>query len=294
MVDTYKLSYGGNNVLTYPGWDGYCDYTLTGTFTDVLYQATGMNGVNSGTLSGSIYDYDMITIYPRNLAGNGAEMGIGTKYCPKDIPAAGRMHLFAVNGGGNMYMTDAAIQWDKGSAFTAGAITTSNPGMRITAGMSISGTTGKFERHSTYTTGYGRVGKIVGTKYLNNRDLLFSASTTAKMPQTISISKPFTAYDFLQVKVSNNQAMADNNYEKAGYWTEYYSDLSTATVHFQFIGGNGTMCYLNSLVGGWNNSTSLTLNVGKPLVWNVTTTAAVTQTPNYSANYYISEIWGVK
>lgn len=294
MVDTYKLQFNGNTI-TYPGWNGYCDYTLTGTFTDVLYQSTVVGGVSAGTLSGSIYDYDMITIYPRNIGAAG-EMNFGTKFCPKDITNVGRSHYHCVNGGGNMYMTDAIISWDNGSAFTSSPVSTSHPGMRLTGSMSVSGTTAKYVRFSDYATTYAGINKIVGTKYFGTRDLLYSASNTAKLPQTISLTQPFTAYDRLQVKVSNNQSysMADNNYERAGYWSEYYGVRETGTFHTDFVAGGGGACYLYAFIGGWNNSKSLTVNNGKPLVWSVTSTAAVTQTPNNSGYYYVSEIWGVK
>lgn len=294
MPTEYKVTYS-DYVPTYPGWDGNCSFTQTGTYTDVLYKSTAVGGETAGTLSGNIYDYDMITVFPQTV-GAFTEVGIGTKYCPKDITTGGRMHYFCVNGGGNMYMTDAVIQWDNGTAFTSRPITNTNPGIRLNTSMSVSGTTAKYNRFSDYATTYAGVGRIVGTKYYGNRDNLFSATETAQMPQTVNLTKPFTGYDHLQIKIRNKNVAEGTNtdYENAGYWTEALTLRDTGTFHATFIGGNGGGVYLYGLAGGWNNASSVTMKVGKPLVWNVTTTANVTQTPNYSANYYISEIWGVK
>lgn len=292
MSDIYKLQYNGMT-LAYPGWNGYVGYEHpTGTYTDILFQSFG-TGVHTGVLTHSIYDYDMIKIYPRSVS---SECGIGTMYASKDIYSAGQCHVHTLFGAGNMYESDTTLRWLDGTGFSSYATNASYAGMRQVTN-SVSGVTTKFERHSTYSDDNARIHMIVGTKYYGNRDLLFSANNpNLNLPQTINLSQPFTAYDRLQVKIKYRWDSTDpeNDREYAGYWTEYYGHVTTAACKLNFMGGNGGACYLYSFFGGWDNAQILKINGAKPLVWSVGNNNAVTQTPNYSANYYVSEVWGVK
>lgn len=264
----------------------------SGTYVDILYKSTAANGLGeySGTLSNSIYDYDMIKIWPR---GSSAEAGIQTMYCPKDIPATGNMHIWTHFGGGNMYMTDTLMTLTDGNKFVS---TTGGTyaGMRQVTN-SVSGVTAKFERHSDYSKDNARIHMMIGEKYYKNRDLLFSAATTATLPQTINLANPVTAYDRLQIKMINRTVTATTAYEYAGYWTEHHNFNTDMPCKVSFIGGQGGGCYVYQFVGGFDAAgTTLTMNAGKPLVWTVTANNAVTQTPNSSGVYCVSEIWGVK
>lgn len=287
------VNYDFNNTLILPNQTDHIEYDIpSGTYTDILFQSTGA-GEHTGTLAHSIYDYDMIKIYPRSVTSEG---GIGTMYCPKDIYSAGICHVHTLFGGGNMYESDTTLRWLNGTGFSSYATNASYAGMRQVTN-SISGATTKFERHSTYSDDNARIHMIVGTKYYGNRDLLFSAyDSNLKFPQTINLSHPFTAYDRLQIKVRYRWDSTDlpNDREVAGYWTEYFGYITTAACKLNFAGGNGGNYYLYSFFGGWDNDQTLKINGGKPLVWSVANNNAVTQTPNYSANYYVSEIWGVK
>jgi len=269
-------------------------YHATGTFTDVLFQSNG-DGVHSGNLAHSIYDYDMIKIYPRSVS---SECGIGTMYCPKDIYSAGRNHVATVFGAGNCYVSDSYIKWlDGGNAFSANGINEGTyAGIRQVTN-SVSGVTAKFERHSTYSNDNARIHMIVGTKYYGTRDLLFSSNdSNITLPQTINLAQPFTAYDRLQVKVKYrfDSSEPPDHMEIAGFWTEVHGNVTTAACKLNFIAGNGGNCFWYSFFGGWDNAQTLKINGAKPLVWSVANNNAATQTPNYSANYYVSEVWGLK
>lgn len=294
-MPTYKLTFN-DRVVTHPNWDGgFVGYKQnSGTYTDILFKSNSTDGVgvHEGTLTHSIYDYDMIKVYPRSVS---SECGVATMYCPKDIYSAGISHIHTLFGGGNLYESDTTLKWINGTAFSSYATNASYAGMRQVTN-SVSGVTAKFERHSTYSDDNARIHKIVGTKYYGNRDLLFSASQTTSFPQTINISKPFTDYDRLQIKISPNYESTDPSIDReyAGYWTEYYGYIPSAACKLNFIGGNGGAVYYYSFFGGWDNAQTLKINAGKPLVWSVTNNNAVGVSPNYSANYYVSEIWGVK
>jgi len=295
MPDTYKLQYDGMT-LTYPGWGGFVGYDHpSGTYTDILFKSNSTDGVgvHEGTLTHSIYDYDMIKVYPRSVS---SECGVATMYCPKDIYSAGISHIHTLFGGGNLYESDTTLRWLNGTGFSSYATNASYAGMRQVTN-SVSGVTTKFERNSTYSNDNARIHMIVGTKYYGTRDLLFSAyDSNLKFPQTINLSHPFTAYDRLQIKVRYRWDSTDpsNDREYAGYWTEYYGYIPSAACKLNFIGGNGRAVYYYSFFGGWDNAQTLKINAGKPLVWSVTNNNAVGVSPNYSANYYVSEIWGVK
>jgi len=294
MPDTYKLQYDGMT-LTYPGLGGYVGYDYpSGTYVDILYKATAAGGVgeHSGTLTHSIYDYDMIKIWPRSVS---SEAGIQTMYCPKDIPPTGNFHVWTHFGGGNFYMTDTVMTMTNGSAFVSTGINGGTyAGMRQVT-TSTAGSTAKFERHSSYSNDNARIHLIIGENYHNNRDLLFSASTTAVMPQTISLTNSITAYDRLQIKISTNNDRASGAYEYAGYWTEHHNFKTDMPCKLSVLAGEGGACYVYQFVGGFDSAgTTLSMVAGKPLVWSVINNNAVTQTPNTSGYYYVSEIWGVK
>lgn len=267
------------------------DMISSGTYVDVLWENTTDRGAHYGTLSGNIYDYDIIKCYCRSL-GTNAEVSMQTEYCPKDITSGNnKNHLYAQYGGGNFYLGGATISFPTCSSFSAYPYGT-NPGMRQVVA-SVSGVTSKFERHNDFASDNAALHLILGVKYYRTRDLLYSASTTAKLPQTISLSQPWSAYDRLQIKVSGNYDVNPNSWEAAGYWTEQ-TNVDNKSFKANFIAGGGGQYYYYQFVGGWNNASSLTVNVGKPLVWNITNNNAVTQAPNNSANYFISEIWGIK
>lgn len=286
------VTYDFNNTLILPNQQDHIEYDIpSGTYTDILFQSTGV-GEHTGTLAHSIYDYDMIKIYPRSVS---SECGIQTMYCPKDIYSAGISHVHTLFGGGNMYESDSTLRWLNGTGFSSYATNASYAGMRQVTN-SVSGVTTKFERHSTYSDDNARIHMIVGTKYYGTRDLLFSADSVKTLPQTINISQPFTAYDRLQFKIEPIYESPDplNDREIAGYWTEYFGYITTAACKLNFLGGNGGACYLYSFFGGWDNEQTLKINGAKPLVWAVNANNAVGVSPNYSANYYVSEVWGVK
>ena len=288
------VNYDFNNTLILPNQTDHLEYNIpSGTYTDILFQSTGV-GEHTGTLAHSIYDYDMIKIYPRSVT---SECGIQTMYAPKDIYSAGRNHVSTVFGGGNLYISDSYIKWlDGGNAFSANGINNGTyAGIRQVTN-SVSGVTTKFERNSNYSNDNARIHMIVGTKYYGNRDLLFSANdSNISLPQTVNLSQPFTAYDRLQVKIKYRWDITEpDNFEMAGYWTEYFGYITTGACKLNFIGGNGGACYLYSFFGGWDNAQTLKINGAKPLVWAVNANNAVGVSPNYSANYYVSEVWGVK
>lgn len=279
-----------------PTINGYCINNMvpSGTYVDILYKSSAADGAgeHSGTLTHSIYDYDMIKIWPRSVS---SEAGIQTMYCPKDIPSTCKFHIWTHFGGGNFYMTDTIMTMTNGSAFVSTGVNGGTyAGMRQVT-TSTAGSTAKFERHSTYSNDNARIHLIIGENYHNNRDLLFSASTTAKMPQTINLSNSVTAYDRLQIKLSNNLSKDVTAFENAGYWTEHHNWETDKPCRINFAAGEGGSFYLYEFVGGFDTAgTTLTMNLGKPLVWSVTSNNAVTQTPNSSGYYYVSEVWGVK
>lgn len=287
---TYMKIAGIDGIPTINGYS-INNMVPSGTYTDILFKSTGA-GEHTGTLAHSIYDYDMIKIYPRSVT---SECGIGTMYCPKDIYSAGICHVHTLFGGGNMYESDTTLRWLNGTGFSSYATNASYAGMRQVTN-SVSGATTKFERNSTYSNDNARIHMIIGTKYYGNRDLLYSAEGASSLPQTVTLSQPFTAYDRLQLKMKYRYESEDpyNDREVAGYWTEYYGYITTAACKLNFMGGNGGACYLYSFFGGWNDAQTLKINAGKPLVWSVANNNAVGVSPNYSGNYYLAEIWGVK
>ena len=94
-------------------------YHKPGTYVDILYKAPAGIGQHTGSLSGNIYDYDMIKIYQRSIGASG-ECCMGTEYCPKDIPlTGGRPFLYSQFGAGNFYLNASTITFNNGTAFTS-------------------------------------------------------------------------------------------------------------------------------------------------------------------------------
>ena len=263
----------------------------SGTYVDILYKAPAGIGQHTGSLSGNIYDYDMIKIYQRSIGASG-ECCMGTEYCPKDIPlTGGRPFLYSQFGAGNFYLNASTITFNNGTAFTSTGFNT-YPCMNQVTNTATAGNTAAFGRNNTYAQDNSCVHMIIGEKYYKNRDLLFSATTSASLPQTINLSQPYSAYDRLQIKISTNATQQPTHPEYVGYWTEHHS-RQDGSVKITLEAGTQSFYYYQ-FVGGWDNATTLKMNNAKALVWSTTTTAAVGVNTAYTGIFYVSEIWGIK
>lgn len=264
----------------------------SGTYVDILYKQPNDTNVKSGTLSGNIYDYDMITVFNKH---DSTEIAHGTKYSPKDIPLTnGRHHMWCLAGQGNVYFTDQIISFNNGTAFSTYPIT--NSASIRGANNTITGTTSTWGHYNTYVNSHCGIGMIIGTKYYKSRELIYSANNDTRT-NNIELSKPYSAFERLQFKVKNQWSETNpaSSIENVGWWTEVYA-LPDANTGFKldFIAGEGGACYMYEDSCKFTDYTHITSYGLKPMVWSVTTTAAVGVSPNNSGNYYISEIWGLK
>lgn len=285
------VNYDFNNTLILPNQTDHLEYNIpSGTYVDILYQNTEGIGAHEGTLSGNIYDYDMIKIYQRSIGASG-ECCMGTEYCPKDIPlTGGRPFLYSQFGAGNFYLNASTITFNNGTAFTSTGFNT-YPCMNQ-ATTATAGSTATFGRNNTYAQDNSCVHMIIGEKYYDNRDLLFSASTTASLPQTINLNNPYSAYDRLQIKIATNAEQDPTHPEYVGYWTEHHS-IQNGSVKITLEAGTYAFYYYQ-FVGGWDDATTLKMNVAKALTWSTINTGAVGVNTAYTGLFYVSEIWGIK
>jgi hypothetical protein len=289
MSDAYKLQYNGMT-LAYPGWNGYVGYKQpSGTYYDVLFKAANVTAApKSGELTHSIYDYDMIKIFP--AVDSQQEQYYGIEYAPKDIVVNYTTpHIFKTQGGGNIYLQDLKIKFPTETSFD---YQVDGEYYAISSTMGTIGTTTLYNKAmSNWAKDNQGVSMIIGVKYQGTRDLLYSGTS---MDAELPLSKPFTAYDRLQIKISNPIATSANTvYEHAGYWTEW-AYTSGTNCHLNYIGGEGGSClwYQKSCV--LSNNTTFSGGKMKPLVWTVINTAAPGVSPNNSAVYNVTEIWGLK
>lgn len=264
-------------------------YHKPGTFVDVLFKAINVTAApKSGVLSKSIYDYDMIKIFP--CVNSQGEQYWGTEYAPKDLVINHTTpHIFKTQGGGNIYLQDLKIKFPTETTFNyqnVGSYYT------ISSTMGDIGSTAVFNKApSNWSTADQGISMIIGINYYGTRDLLYSGtSMTSVYPLINSIEN----YDRLQIKISNPNANSANSiYEYAGYWGEYKCNVGK-NCRMSYVGGEGGNCYLYQRCGTFTTTTSLSAGFMKPLVWNVTTNSGPGVSPNYSANYTVTEIWGVK
>ena len=288
--DLYKLQYNGNT-LAFNNNECYVQYAHlpSGTYYDVLFKADNVTAVpTAGELTHSIYDYDMIKIFP--TVASQQEQYYGIEYAPKDIAVNYTTpHIFKTQGGGNIYLQSLKIKFPTDKSFdyqTDGSYYT------ISSTMSTASTTALYNKATSNWAADGQgISMIIGVKYQGTRDLLYSGTS---MNAVLPLSKPFTAYDRLQIKMSNPTATSANSvYEHAGYWTEW-AYTSGRNCRINYVAGEGDACYLYNKACSFTNDTTFSGGKMKPLVWTVTSNAAPTVSPNYSANYNVTEIWGLK
>lgn len=297
MLNTYKLSYGDNSVLTYSGWNGYCDYTLpTGTYYEQLYFASNAN-VSAGTLAHSINDYDVIRVAlsPGYSASNKAVGPNVYKYYPVEYFSnssnSAHMRLFgpdnstAVSSGSNIIWADTYLNFPTETTFVQNR---NNAYSRV---QSTWGTTALMATANTaiYSNYYKSVMEIDGIVYNGNRELLWSGNTGTS---AFTLSKPITAFDKVQLQVNVN----------TGYDGWYILNLSTAIA----TGGRESITYPFGGTVNWydmqvalkwaDDRQHFSAVSAKALIKNSTTTAAMTGHTGFNDTQRksITRVWGIK
>lgn len=283
--------YGINGQQTYFGIEGSIP---SGTYYENLYYAANANA-SAGTLSNSIYDYDVIRVAlaPGDSAANPAAGPNVYKYFPSEYFSGGNsahMRLFgndnsaSVSTSGNMIWADTYLYFPTETTFSQ---TRNNAYSRV---QSTWGTTAKFSTAGTgiYLNYYKSVMAIDGIVYNGNRELLWSGNTGTS---AFTLSKPVTAFDRIQMQVNVSSP----------YDGWYILNLDTAIA----TGGRQSITYPFGGTVNWydaqvalvwaSDRQHFSATSAKCLIKNSTNTDAMTGNTAYNDNCrkQITRVWGI-
>lgn len=279
-------------------------YHRYGTYTDILWSAADHGaGRLGGTLSKSIYDYDMIKVFPMHDSNN--ELSIASMYCPNNfrygLSSDAMSHIFSIAGQGNIYFVDQILKWtNSGTKFSAYPINANSASCRGTNN-TVSGTTAKnWAAFNNYNKGHCGIGMIMGVNYYGNRELLYSASDADLLAlgsgnQVVNLSKPYSAFEKVQIRMGRTVSTVSNWEKSREYWTELYNFPDNMRGYRpRFLLGGGGACYNGERSYKFITPTQLSGGPAKSFIWYINSTAAPIATTANAYGNAIQEVWGIK